>query len=520
MQPPGAPGVDRVGRLALRVFVAVLAADALVAAAAKRPTTVLRRRAVAGEQDAPDVGRHAGVVERGVELVDGVRAERVADLRPVECDPHHADGDGAVVRDVGELEARDGGPRRRVEDLRDRSAHAPCRPLAAAAPHTLNCADDPACRGAARDRARGRPGGLISDHAELADGDVVVVTSKIVSKAEGCTVELAAVTPSAFATEWATTWNKDPRLVEVVLSESARIVRQVGDLLITETRHGFVCANSGVDQSSSGAAGRVLVLPSDPDASAGRVCRAALSRAGRSVAVIVTDTFGHDHRHRSTRPAERGAQTPRRCIGIGRSTNTRPAAPLDNWSTPELAHRSRAGLGDQQVAELDGRSAPIRRHHLDEAWVLVPRRRPLGGEGGQRHRRQLDRAALGLRHDLGGDDHNVALGEFGVVVDQAPGRPRARSRAVPRQAGSSAQFRVCGAAAASGQHGDMRESISEIFDPSRGTRSPASSSPTSRTTAPMDHGTVRDRVRPAGGAQRVPPAHRRRALPRARPRAA
>ena len=140
---------------------------------------------------------------------------------------------------------------------------------------------------------------LINDHAELADGDVVVVTSKIVSKAEGCTVELAAVTPSAFATEWATTWNKDPRLVEVVLSESARIVRQVGDLLITETRHGFVCANSGVDQSSSGAAGRVLVLPSDPDASARRL-RAALSRAGRSVAVIVTDTFGRPWREGQT----------------------------------------------------------------------------------------------------------------------------------------------------------------------------------------------------------------------------
>ena len=140
---------------------------------------------------------------------------------------------------------------------------------------------------------------LISDHAELAEGDIVVVTSKIVSKAEGCTIELAAITPSTFATEWATTWDKDPRLVEVVLRESARIVRQVGDLLITETRHGFVCANSGVDQSSSGAAGRVLVLPPDPDASARRL-RAALSREGRSVAVIVTDTFGRPWREGQT----------------------------------------------------------------------------------------------------------------------------------------------------------------------------------------------------------------------------
>jgi coenzyme F420-0:L-glutamate ligase / coenzyme F420-1:gamma-L-glutamate ligase len=137
---------------------------------------------------------------------------------------------------------------------------------------------------------------LINDQIDLADGDIVVVTSKIVSKAEGCAVELDSVTPSPFASEWATTWGKDPRVVEVVLSEAARIVRQVGELLITETRHGFVCANSGVDQSSSGASGRVLTLPPDPDASARRL-RAALEK---SVAVIVTDTFGRPWREGQT----------------------------------------------------------------------------------------------------------------------------------------------------------------------------------------------------------------------------
>jgi coenzyme F420-0:L-glutamate ligase / coenzyme F420-1:gamma-L-glutamate ligase len=140
---------------------------------------------------------------------------------------------------------------------------------------------------------------LIDQHADLVDGDIVVVTSKIVSKAEGCTIELAEVTPSEFAIEWASRWEKDPRLVEVVLRESSRIVRQVADLLITETRHGFVCANSGVDQSSSGAAGRVLVLPRDPDASARRL-RAALSRQHRTIAVIVTDTFGRPWREGQT----------------------------------------------------------------------------------------------------------------------------------------------------------------------------------------------------------------------------
>jgi len=137
---------------------------------------------------------------------------------------------------------------------------------------------------------------LIAERVDLADGDVVVVTSKIVSKVEGCQVELAEVEPSAFAEAWAPQWDKDPRVVEVVLRESRRIVRQVGPVLITETHHGFVCANAGVDQSSSGAAGRVLTLPRDPDASA-RALRAALRDAtGRRLAVVITDTFGRPWR--------------------------------------------------------------------------------------------------------------------------------------------------------------------------------------------------------------------------------
>ena len=102
---------------------------------------------------------------------------------------------------------------------------------------------------------------LIAGAIDLVDGDIVVVTSKIVSKAEGRVVDLVDVTPSPFAEEWASRWEKDPRVVEVVLAESRRIVRQIGPVLITETRHGLVCANSGVDQSSSGAHDRVVVLP-------------------------------------------------------------------------------------------------------------------------------------------------------------------------------------------------------------------------------------------------------------------
>lgn len=133
----------------------------------------------------------------------------------------------------------------------------------------------------------------------LADGDVVVVTSKIVSKAEGRAVELAEVEPSPFATSWATRWEKDPRVVEVVLQESKRVIRQIGPVLITETHHGFCCANSGVDQSSSGAHDRVLVLPEDSDASARRF-RERFRTLGVDVAVLVSDTFGRPWREGQT----------------------------------------------------------------------------------------------------------------------------------------------------------------------------------------------------------------------------
>ena len=133
----------------------------------------------------------------------------------------------------------------------------------------------------------------------LASGDVVVVGSKIVSKAEGRIVILDDVVPSEFARRWSEKWDKDPRLTEVVLQESRRVVRQVGPILVTETHHGFVCANSGVDQSSSGAHGQVLVLPVDSDASA-RAIRAGLRARGIDVAVIISDTFGRPWREGQT----------------------------------------------------------------------------------------------------------------------------------------------------------------------------------------------------------------------------
>jgi coenzyme F420-0:L-glutamate ligase/coenzyme F420-1:gamma-L-glutamate ligase len=140
---------------------------------------------------------------------------------------------------------------------------------------------------------------MVAGAVELRDDDVVVITSKVVSKAEGCVVELDDVEPSQFAIDWGLRWEKDPRVVEVVLRESTRIVRQAGPVLITETRHGFVCANSGVDQSSSGAHGRLLTLPADPDDSARRL-RDRFADLGLRVAIVITDTFGRPWREGQT----------------------------------------------------------------------------------------------------------------------------------------------------------------------------------------------------------------------------
>lgn len=126
----------------------------------------------------------------------------------------------------------------------------------------------------------------------IAAGDVVVVAQKIVSKAEGAVVRLDEVAPSPRAAEWAAAWGKDPRVVEVVLRESRRIVRMERGILIAETLHGFICANAGVDASNVDR-GAVTVLPRDPDQSAARI----RSRIGRpNIAVIVSDTFGRPWR--------------------------------------------------------------------------------------------------------------------------------------------------------------------------------------------------------------------------------
>ncbi len=142
-----------------------------------------------------------------------------------------------------------------------------------------------------------RPGddlpALLAERAAFAAGDVLVVAHKVVSKAEGRIVALADVEPSPRAVELAEPWGKDPRQVEVVLRETAGLLRAERGVLICRTRHGFVCANAGVDASNTGAAGELVLLPLDPDASARRL-RAALP--GRP-AVVITDSFGRAWRH-------------------------------------------------------------------------------------------------------------------------------------------------------------------------------------------------------------------------------
>jgi coenzyme F420-0:L-glutamate ligase/coenzyme F420-1:gamma-L-glutamate ligase len=131
----------------------------------------------------------------------------------------------------------------------------------------------------------------------LADDDVLVVTQKVVSKAEGRVVELASVQPSERAREWAERWGKDPRQVELVLRESAEIVRMAdGGLIISRTRHGLVCANAGVDVSNVGGGEAATLLPEDPDGSA-RLLRDRLGElTGARPAVVISDTFGRPWR--------------------------------------------------------------------------------------------------------------------------------------------------------------------------------------------------------------------------------
>jgi coenzyme F420-0:L-glutamate ligase/coenzyme F420-1:gamma-L-glutamate ligase len=141
-------------------------------------------------------------------------------------------------------------------------------------------------------------GGMIAERAQLEDGDVVVVAQKAISKIEGRVIRLDEVEPSARARELA--GDGDPRRVEVILGEAKRVVRNRGSLLITETRHGFICASSGVDASNAPEPGVVVMLPINPDASAAQLRSALRELTGHDVGVVVSDSFGRPWRQGTT----------------------------------------------------------------------------------------------------------------------------------------------------------------------------------------------------------------------------
>lgn len=152
-------------------------------------------------------------------------------------------------------------------------------------------------------------GELIAQQVELEDGDIVVISQKIVSKAEGMVRRLSEVEPSEKARQLADKLGKEPALVELVLAESREVLRAERDVLIAETHHGFVCANAGIDASNLPEDGTVCLLPKDPDASARRI------RAETGSAVVIADSFG-----RAWRLGQ--AEVAIGCAGL---------APLDDW---------------------------------------------------------------------------------------------------------------------------------------------------------------------------------------------
>jgi coenzyme F420-0:L-glutamate ligase/coenzyme F420-1:gamma-L-glutamate ligase len=128
--------------------------------------------------------------------------------------------------------------------------------------------------------------------------DVVVITQKIISKSEGRMINLSTIKPSNHAFELASETKKDPRFIELVLIESKSIVKYSENVIVTETKHGFVCANAGIDQSNVSDPGNdfVLLLPVDPDLSARRIKEAIAETIGMNIAVVISDTFGRPFR--------------------------------------------------------------------------------------------------------------------------------------------------------------------------------------------------------------------------------
>ena len=136
---------------------------------------------------------------------------------------------------------------------------------------------------------------LVLESTEIRDDDILVFSQKIVSKNEGRIISLASVNPSLLANGISSSYDKDPRLIELILSESKRIVRMENGIIIVETNHGFVCANAGIDESNV-QDGYATLLPEDPDRSANLLKERIEQKTGKNIAVIISDTFGRPFR--------------------------------------------------------------------------------------------------------------------------------------------------------------------------------------------------------------------------------
>jgi coenzyme F420-0:L-glutamate ligase/coenzyme F420-1:gamma-L-glutamate ligase len=137
---------------------------------------------------------------------------------------------------------------------------------------------------------------LQCDGHQLQPGDILVIKHKIISKAEGQLIDLATITPSAESVTWSKQYDLDPRVIELALRESRSVIRRNNGVLITETRHGFLCANSGIDVSNVDGGRHALLLPEDPDRSAQQIHRKLKKETGIAVPVIITDSFGRPWR--------------------------------------------------------------------------------------------------------------------------------------------------------------------------------------------------------------------------------
>src|SRR6195952_437390 len=181
---------------------------------------------------------------------------------------------------------------------------------------------------------------LASAAGELADGDVVVISQKVVSKAEGRTRRLSSVIPNAKASNLARSIGKEPNLVQLILEESAEVVRAERGVLIVETRHGLVCANAGIDSSNVAGDDTVLLLPEDPDGSARRLRAEIGTAAGARIGVVIADSFG-----RAWRIGQ--AEVAIGCAGL---------TPIDDWRGRQDAHGRE--LMATQIAIADEAASP------------------------------------------------------------------------------------------------------------------------------------------------------------------